>query len=87
MTQPKEGTKTRLVWDLADQLSKAKGAPVAIGELAPVASAAPHNLNDATIRTQYARWKGFHGVYGSVAKAAAPEAPAASNESTEQAAA
>jgi hypothetical protein len=87
VTQPKEGTKTRRVWDIADALSKEKGAPVAIAELQPVA--AKEGLNDATIRTQYARWKGFHGVFGSVPKAAAPaaETQAASNESTEQAAA
>jgi hypothetical protein len=83
VTQPKEGTKTRRVWDLADQLSKDKGAAVAIGELAPVA--AKEGLNDATIRTQYARWKAFHGVYGSVPKAAAPAAD--TTPATEQAAA
>jgi membrane protein involved in colicin uptake len=70
VTRPKAGTKTGQVWDLADKLSAEKGAPVAISELMPVASAA--GLNDATVRTQYARWKEFFGVYGKVAKAAAP---------------
>lgn len=90
ITQPKDGTKTRAVWNLADALSAAKQGPVAISELMPEAQKA--GLNDATIRTQYARWKTFHGVYGQVAKAAAPAATendvaAASNEATEQAAA
>jgi chromosome segregation ATPase len=74
ITQPKEGTKTRQVWDIANALSAAKNGPVAISELMPEAQKA--GLNDATIRTQYARWKQFHGVYGQVSKAAAP-APAA----------
>jgi chromosome segregation ATPase len=82
VTQPKAGTKTRAVWDLADKLSAEKGAPVAIAELTPHTIAA--GLNDATTRTQYARWKQFHGVYGTVPKAAAP----ASNDGAgEQAAA
>jgi len=84
VTQPKEGTKTRAVWDLADKLSAGKGAPVAIKELMPQATAA--GINDATTRTQYARWKQFHGVYGSV-KAATVETPAANEQVAEQAAA
>lgn len=73
VTRPKPGTKTAQVWDLADQLSAAKNGPVAIAELTPATTAA--GLNDATTRTQYARWKTFNGVFGTVAKAA-PAAPA-----------
>lgn len=84
VTQPREGSKTRQVWDIATKLSQEKGSPVAIAELMPVAKEA--GLNDATVRTQYARWKDFHGVFGKVAATPAPanDTPAVG---TEQAAA
>lgn len=72
VTRPKDGTKTAGVWAIADRLSKAKGGPVAISELAPECST--QGLNDATVRTQYARWKQFNGVFGVVAKSAEPVA-------------
>jgi membrane protein involved in colicin uptake len=74
ITRPKDGTKTAQVWSIADSLSAAKGGPVAISELSPHTSAA--GLNDATNRTQYARWKQFNGVFGVVAKTPAAPAPA-----------
>lgn len=85
ITRPKADTKTGQVWAFADKLSAEKGSPVAISELAPVASAA--GLNDATIRTQYARWKTFNSIFGSVPKAATPSAPASNDSTSEQAAA
>jgi len=75
ITRPKTGTKTGDVWALADKLSTEKNAPIAIAELLPAGAAA--GLNDATIRTQYARWKTFNGIFGSVKAAPkAPETPA-----------
>lgn len=70
ITRPKDGTKTASVWAIADSLSRAKGAAIAISELSPECAKA--GLNDATTRTQYARWKQFNGVFGAVPKAAAP---------------
>lgn len=66
ITRPKPGTKTAEVWAIADRLSSVKMAAVAISELSPECAAA--GLNDATTRTQYARWKQFNGVFGPVAK-------------------
>lgn len=73
ITRPKDGTKTANVWAIADSLSAAKGAPIAISELGPECAKA--GLNDATTRTQYARWKTFNGVFGPVAKAVVPVEP------------
>lgn len=70
VTRPKDDSKTGLVWKIADELSKAKQGPVAISELAPECAKA--GLNDATTRTQYARWKIYNNVFGQVAKAPAP---------------
>lgn len=84
ITRPKDGTKTANVWAIADSLSHAKGAAIAISELSPECAKA--GLNDATTRTQYARWKQFNGVFGAVPKAVAP-APAPAPAAVEPAAA
>jgi membrane protein involved in colicin uptake len=76
ITRPKDGSKTGQVWAIADALSKAKKGPVAIAELQPECAKA--GLNDATTRTQYARWKTFNGVFGVVAKT--PVAPVVTAE-------
>lgn len=82
VTRPRPEGKCGLVWALADKLSAELGQPVPISVLSKETAAA--GLNDATTRTQYARWKTFNGVFGPVAKVAAPapvaETPAASTE-------
>jgi membrane protein involved in colicin uptake len=62
------------VWTLADTLSAALNAPVAIGALMEAATA--KSLNPANVRTEYARWKKFHGLTGRIA-APAPVATTA----------
>ena len=47
-------------WALFDNLSSAKGSPVAIAD-AKVATRAA-SINDATTQTQFARWRKFHGI-------------------------
>jgi len=84
VTRPKPDSKTGHVWAIADALSAAKGSPVAISELLPEAKKA--GLNEATTKTQYARWKDFHGIYGQVPKAVAA-APVASEPAPEPVAA
>lgn len=73
VTRPKPDGACGKVWELADQLSKELGQPVPIAQLSKATQAA--GLNDATTRTQYARWKTFNSVFGPVAKIV--EAPAA----------
>lgn len=65
VTRPKSGTITGSVWDAADNISKQKGSPAAVSE---VAAALP-NVADATVKTQYARWRKFLGVSGRVQSA------------------
>lgn len=65
VTRPKPGTITGSVWDAADAISKNKGSPAAVSE---VAAALP-KVADATVKTQYARWRKFLGVSGRVQSA------------------
>lgn len=62
--QPREGTACAGIWHLATQMSTERKATVAVGDLLEAAQAMGHN--PATIKTQYARWRKFHGVEGRV---------------------
>ena len=76
VTRPRADGKCGRVWAIADSLSAGMGGPVPISLLQPACTEA--GLNDATTRTQYARWKLFNGVFGVVAKpVAAVVAPVA----------
>lgn len=75
VTRPRPDGSCGKVWALADHHSGIKQSPVSISELIVHTQAA--GLNDATTRTQYARWKTFHGIYGAVAKPVTVAAPAA----------
>jgi hypothetical protein len=77
VTRPKPDGACGKVWALADSESARLGQPVPISVLSKATTAA--GLNDATTRTQYARWKTFNGLFGAVPKLpeAAPAAPAA----------
>lgn len=68
ITRPRPEGSCGKVWAIADQISSQLGQPVPISMLAPACAQA--GLNDATTRTQYARWKQFNGVFGPVAKPA-----------------
>jgi hypothetical protein len=72
VTRPRPEGACGKVWALADQLSSELGQAVPISNLIVATQAA--GLNDATTRTQYARWKTYNGVFGVVAKVAAPAA-------------
>lgn len=74
VTRPKPDTITGSVWAAADEISQAKGSWATIGEV----SAKLPSVADATIKTQYARWRKFNGVTGRLISAAAPAADAAS---------
>ncbi len=57
------------VWTLADTLSASLGQAVPIANLLEAGVA--QGLNPSNIRTEYARWKKFHGLTG---RTTAPEA-------------
>jgi len=52
------------VWGLADELSATLGQPVPIANLLEAGKA--QGLNTSNIRTEYARWKKFHGLTGRI---------------------
>jgi hypothetical protein len=79
ITRPKPETKCARIWQLADEISTELKQPTPISYLEKRAK--EEGFNEATIRTQYARWKTFNGVFGPVAK------PAVAPAATEQAAA
>ena len=68
ITRPRPDGNCGKVWEIADVISRRIGQPVPISMLIVETQAA--GLNDATCRTQYARWKTFNGVFGPVAKPA-----------------
>lgn len=68
--RPKAGTTTGKVWGIFDELSAKSGAPAAIGDALKAATGIP----EATVRTQYARWRKFHGITGRAVAAAEPAA-------------
>lgn len=74
--RPKDGTVIGKVWAILDNASGAKQAPATLADVKAEAEAA--EINPATLRTQYARWRKHNGVAGRVAtpKAAAPAADA-----------
>lgn len=71
VTRPKAGTKTGRVWEIADQKSTEAGAPAARKDV--MAAAQAEGMNEATIATQYGRWRKYHGLGK---ETAAPSAPA-----------
>jgi hypothetical protein len=65
VTRPASGTATGKIWDLADKLSAdAEGQPVPIATLR--AHADLRQTNENTLKTQYARWRNYHGIKGRV---------------------
>lgn len=76
ITEPRPGSKTRRVWDIANEVGAATGAPPQLAAVKERAQA--EGLNDATIQTQYNRFRKFYGLppQGRPAKPAAEAAPA-----------
>jgi hypothetical protein len=91
--RPAPAGDTGKVWAIADDITKKRGQAAAIAEVLEVGRA--QTINDATIRTQYARWRKFNGVVGRVmskedidkAAAAAAAAKAAADKKAADAAA
>lgn len=76
--QPRENTHCARIWTLATKMSTDAKATVAVGDLIEVATG--EGYNEATIKTQYARWRKFHGIEGRVESAKAREAKAKAAE-------
>ncbi len=71
ITRPKPDTITGKAWAIFDKLSADTGAPATIADSLKAAKGVI--AADATVRTQYARWRKYHGVTGRVAKEGAAE--------------
>lgn len=67
VSQPQEGTKTRRVWDIANELSNSLGRPALRDEVMEKALA--EGMNRGTIATQYGKWCTFYGVSTEARKA------------------
>lgn len=84
VTRPKPGTKCAAAWDIFDSISAKNRKPATIGEAMTLAK--PKKLNDATVRTQYSRWRAFHGVKGRLESTNAKPKPAAKKKAKAKAA-
>lgn len=70
VTRPKAGTTTGKVWDACDALSAETGVPAIVGDVMKRAT----GIAEATVRTQYAKWRKYHGVTGRAEKPASASA-------------
>lgn len=75
VTRPASG-KTKQVWDVADEMSKAAKAPVSRADLTE--RLLKEGLVVGTIHTQYGKWRKYHGLV--VVKEAKPAATTATAE-------
>lgn len=64
VTRPRPDTLCGKVWAKADEMSAAKGAPVAVADLLVVTD--KEGLNQGNVRCEYAAWRKFHGVTGRI---------------------
>lgn len=60
VSQPRAGTKTRRVWDIADEISKSAGRPAFRKEVLEQCDA--EGIVRGTAATQYGKWCTFHGL-------------------------
>lgn len=60
VTQPREGSKTRRVWDIATEIGEEAGRAPTAAEVLERAEA--EGLNKATVQTQYNRFRRFYGL-------------------------
>lgn len=79
ITRPKSGTKTGLVWEIADKISAELQKPAPRKSV--LEAAQKEDINVATATTQYGRWRKFNGLVGKGTEE--EEAPAASAPTAE----
>lgn len=74
ISRPKEGTTTGTIWAIADSLSS-KGSPATRAQV--IEQAAKQDINEATVATQFQRWRQYNGIQRAAPVAKAPKAPKA----------
>lgn len=82
ITQPKEGTKTRKVWDIAEKMTEKTGSTAVRADV--IEAAVKVGIDQGTAATQYGYWRQYHGITGRIgspkaekpAKKEAAKAPA-----------
>lgn len=68
-TRPQSGTKTGLVWDIADAISQKERRPALRNEVFDeLAKRTKENFSPAMAGTQYSRWCAFHNVTKELSK-------------------
>jgi hypothetical protein len=82
-TRPIAGTKTGLVWDIADEISAKEKRPALRDEVMAEYKTRVADASNGTISTQYSRWCGFHGVQDVLRKMRAEEKAKAEAEKAE----
>lgn len=64
IVQPREGSKTRKVWDIAAKLTEKNGNTAHRGEV--IAAAIKVDIDKGTAATQYGYWRAFNGITGRI---------------------
>lgn len=85
-TRPIAGTKTGLIWDIADEISAREKRPAKRDEVFKEYQERVPDAMNGTMSTQYSRWCGFHKVSDVLRKMRADEKAAANTEATAEAA-
>lgn len=85
-TRPIAGTKTGLIWDIADEISAREKRPAKRDEVFTEYQKRVPDAMQGTMSTQYSRWCGFHKVSDALRKMRADEKAAANTEATAEAA-
>ena len=75
VTRPKAGTATGNVWDIADKLTAKLGRAATRAEV--MEKAVEAQINEATVATQYQRWRVYNGVPKAEPKPKPEKAPKA----------
>lgn len=63
MKYPSAGTKTRVIWDLCDAITKELGRPLKISELRERVA---QGTNENMMKSQYSYWRKFHNITGRI---------------------
>lgn len=85
-TRPIAGTKTGLIWDIADEISAREKRPAKRDEVFDEYKKRVPDAMNGTMSTQYSRWCGFHKVSDALRKMRADEKAAAGAAQSEEAA-
>lgn len=67
-TRPLPGSKTGIVWDIADKISEKLGRPALRDEVFEEYSKKVPDASSGTCGTQYSRWVAFHNAAGAIKK-------------------